>query len=334
MKNPRTLLVLSLAGLFLATANGGAEPPEPVKPAPPLPPVKPAARPIAPDSVEGQLAAAGAALDKAKFSFALADSDFNRAFVRFDGGSRSLIIPKDNEDSKDLADTDEDLKVMARILEKAANPQDDRNAQAMGIFVHPFSQAQQNLYIEGYGALFFLSINYPLVAPPSENKEDRESKEQPRSEWQETHDELFRPHGSEPDPFGKNMPGPPAEKYDPEKVETLKKNLLSALKNASNIRALKADESVTIVVTSHAGPPGPKMASRVTVEGQGGGGGSQSSAKKSSRTIPSRTLRTPGGAGTKLIIRAKKSDINAFQDNKMDLDDFRKKVSLFTVEGN
>src|SRR5690349_25120617 len=107
MKNPRTLLVLSLAGLVLTAANGGAQPAEPAKPLPPVPPAKPAPRPIAPDSVEGQFAAAGAALDKAKFSFALADSDFNRAFVRFDGGSRSLIIPKDNEDSKDLADTEE-----------------------------------------------------------------------------------------------------------------------------------------------------------------------------------------------------------------------------------
>jgi len=333
MKNPRTLLLLSLAGLVLTGANGLGQPAEPIKPVPPAPPAKPRPAPL--DSIESQLAASKAALQETKWQlqgggFSFADSDFR---VFGPAGSRTLVIPKDNEDSKELGETEEDLKVMARILEKAASTRDERNGQAMGILVHPFGQASpQNLYIEGYGALFFLNINYPLVAPPVENKEDGESKEQPRSEWQETHDELFRPRGSEPEPFGKTMPGPPPEKYDPEKIETLKKNLISALKNASNVRALKSDESVTIVVTSHAGPIGGKMVSRVTVEGQSS---SQSGAKKSSRTIPARTIRTPGGAaGAKLIIRAKKSDINAFQDNKMDLDEFRKKVSLFTVDGN
>jgi hypothetical protein len=272
-------------------------------------------------------------------SYALADADWGKTFGRVELGSRTLVIPKDNVDTKDLAETEEDLNVMARILEKTASTRGERGAQAMGIFIHgPFSaqSGAQNLYIEGYGALFFLNVNYPLVAPPSENKEDTESKEQTSSEWEDTRRELFHPPGSEPDlngPFAKSVPGTPAEKYDPDKVEALKKNLISGLKNAAHIRALKSDESVTVVVTTHGGLAGSKTIGRVSVEAYSS---SQSGTKKSSstKTIPGRRVRVPAeGSGTKLILRAKKSDIEAFQENKMDLDEFRKKVSVMMVEG-
>ena len=36
---------------------------------------------------------------------------------------------------------------------------------------------------------------------------------------------------------------------------------------------------------------------------------------------------------TKLILRAKKTDIEAFQEGKTNLDDFRKKVNLMVLEG-
>src|SRR5438067_13785729 len=110
----------------------------------------------------------------------------------------------------------------------------------MGIVIHgPFEthQASQNLYIEGYGALFFLNVNYPLVAPPQEKKEDAEPKEQTSSEWENARRELYRTPGAEWDlngPFAKTLSGPPAEEYDADKVEALKRNLIGSLKNAAH----------------------------------------------------------------------------------------------------
>ena len=254
------------------------------------------------------------------------------------------MIPKDASDPKSLADTEEDMNVMAHILEKAASPREERSAQAMGIFIHgPFSgpaAAPQNLYIEGYGALFFLSVNYPLVAPPTPKKQEPEPKEETSSEWEDARRELYRPPETRWD-FNASgvmaLPRTPAEEYDAGKVETLKKDLISALKNAAHIRKLKSDESVTVVVTGR----GPAAQMKV-VSSHNPGSEPKPFPKESkpvpkaatgSRTIPARALRTPSEApGTKLILRAKKSDIESFQKDKLNFDDFRKKVTLMLLE--
>src|SRR5438270_1675218 len=152
MKNQRTLLLLGLAALVLGASNGLAQPPQPAKPLPPtqpVPPAKPAPR-VPSDSVESQLLASQGNVEKAKMAFAFADANLGKTFGRLDLGSRTLVIPRDGEDTKDLAQTEEDMNVMARVLEKAASTREDRNAQAMGIVIHrPFEthQASQNLYI-------------------------------------------------------------------------------------------------------------------------------------------------------------------------------------------
>src|SRR6266498_4768679 len=46
---------------------------------------------------------------------------------------RALVIPKETGDPKEFSETEEDLNVMARILEKAASGRDDKHPHAMGI---------------------------------------------------------------------------------------------------------------------------------------------------------------------------------------------------------
>src|SRR5437868_11078027 len=104
MKNQRTLLLLGLAALLLGASHGLAQPPQPAKPLPPtqpVPPAKPAPR-VPPDSVESQLLASQANVEKAKTAFASADANLGKTFARLDLGSRSLVIPRDGEDTKDL----------------------------------------------------------------------------------------------------------------------------------------------------------------------------------------------------------------------------------------
>ena len=233
--------------------------------------------------------------------------------------NRSLVILKDETTAKNLAETEEDLNVMARILEKATSGHEDRTGRAMGIFVHSGMQgaasAPRNLYVEGYGALFFLNVNYPLVnttAKPAEG----ESKEDANSDWEEARRELSEPASQN---FTINLNqvqvgGAPAEEYDADKVEKLKTDLIAALKNASHIRRLKSDENVTVVVTGRGAGAESRTVSRRNARGH------------STMAVVGRSIGE--SAGARLILRVRKSEVEALQKDKTSLEDFRKKVAL------
>jgi len=240
---------------------------------------------------------------------------------------RTLIIPKDAGDPKEFAEMEEDLNVMARILEKAATGREGKNRQAMGIWIHgghSSSSVPKNLYIEGHGALFFLNVNFPLLPPATKNA-DTEPKDKTSTEWEDARRELYRSPGSGIEPFElhlKNVPGfsGPVEEYDSDKVESLKSDLISALKNAAHIRKLKSDDVVTVVVSGRGSSADGKVARRVV--------GPKRAAVGASVAI---TTGAGGeGRGTKLILRARKSDIDAFQKDKLSSDEFRKKVTTIT----
>ncbi|MGO9199285.1 MAG: hypothetical protein ACLQM8_01945 [Limisphaerales bacterium] len=280
--------------------------------------------------------------------------------------ARSLIIPKDTAEPKDLANLDEDLKIMAHILQKAAGGDAEKSPNAMGIFIRRqvFDRASvpQNLYLEGYGALFFLSVNYPLVEPPA-RKAESETKEESNSDWEAARRELAQPSG----PPGFNFlheqlliedRGAAQESaYDADKVETLKGDLIAALKNASHIRRLKADETVTVVVAGLSGKGGAKIRGARTTRHAGGGvgggmagggvgggmpgggmGGGMGGGGMGSMSGDSMSIRggivtwtrraVADSRGSRLILRARKSDVDSFQKDKLSLDDFRKKVTV------
>ena len=253
------------------------------------------------------------------------------------GGShaarQNLVIPKDGPDAKYLAEIEDDLVVMAHILEKAVSSRDDAS-RAMGIAIYSgfgATPAPQNLYIEGYGAVFLLNVNYPLLPPPPA-KEAAETKDDTSSEWEEARREVSQPA----DPASNYRLAQTitrldaiGEKYDADKVDDLKNNLLTALKNASHIRRLKSDESVTIVVTSSSSSPSSQTL-RADKATQGGGsyghGFGRSSGNFGSWTAFGSDHSD--SRGTRLILRAKKSDLDAFQKDKLNLEDLRKKASL------
>jgi len=246
--------------------------------------------------------------------------------------TRSLIIPKDAADAKSLTETEEDMSVMARILEKAANgkhEKGERYSTGYGLVFSGSGSTAKNLYIEGYGALFFMSVNFPLL-PPATKEKASEPKSDADSEWEKTRDELHRPQGSGSDfsynfeifdssnPFGSVGP---AEEYDEEKVTELKESLTTALKNASHIRRLKGDDTVTVVVT------GRSSGSKAATIRKSQSNNFNSSGYGTTWVTSPRSGSQPAAA--RLVIRAKRSDIEAFQKDKLSADDFRKKVSMF-----
>lgn len=235
------------------------------------------------------------------------------------GASKPLVIQTSNPDAKEQANLEEDLAVMAHILDKALEEvpgtqwRGGGGPRAMGIDVlmSEGSGPARNLYLDGYGALFLLNVYFPLVPPAAKSQEEKPSGD---STWAEARQELY---GGGP---GARAPLPPAEEFSQDKVNKLKATLLEALKNASNIRGLKADESVTICVSGGASAA-PVRARRVARAGAGaaasGHGGSF-------------VFSHSGGPaqGTIMTIRVKKADVDAYAKGKVDLEEFQKRARI------
>lgn len=247
------------------------------------------------------------------------------------GASKALVIPKEAGDAKSIAEVEEDLNVMAHILDKAVTS-DSKTTRAMGIPV--FSRLQfggaQNLFIEGHGAILFLNVNFPLLAPPDKEREP-ESKDKTSSEWEDAKREVMRPVTPVTadalmmlDDQGNNpWVRKSSVEYDADRVEELKKDVLTALKNAAHIRKLKSDETITVIIM------GARNAPARTIKGAVGGG-----LPGGSGAVFEQLLATKGFGGdapgdtAKLIIRARKSDAESFQNGKLNFDDFRKRATV------
>ncbi len=244
---------------------------------------------------------------------------------------KALVIRTSDADAQAQSNLEEDLAVMSRILDKtvAKKLDDDRGNRFMGINVlfAPGSGSIRNLYLEGYGTLFLLNVNFPLLPPP-EKAEATKEKSETDSTWEEAKQELY----GQSDAWAQvgrasrfSMSPAPQQEYDKDKVDDLKESLLEALKNATNIRNLKADESITVCVF---------------------GGVSTAPRKAWLKRAPNAPdadrdevlITEPGDGrpayGTIMTIRVKKSDADAFAKGKLNLEDFRKKASITTYAGD
>jgi hypothetical protein len=304
MKTHYSILALSLA----FTACAAPEPGQPagavpVAPALPALQVEPAVG-IKPPRVSVQLAQAPVPVPPK-----------GDVFFRGSKSGRSLIIQSSDPDPKTYANIEEDLNVMYRILSKSRK-QDD-GGFGLGAFLSGSSgSGVKSMYIEGYGAVFMLNVRFPLVAPqPPE--EQAKPKENTSEEWERAKRELSSRNTLELDleRAWTHAIGPAGEEYDAQKVEDLTVSVLESLKNATHIRNLKSDEFVTVAILGAEGPP-----QRISV-------GNEDEDGKPKRKTRIETMGAPRGEST-MTIRAKKSDIDDFAKNKLNLDAFRKKAKM------
>jgi hypothetical protein len=232
-------------------------------------------------------------------------------------GGQPLIVRNGQPASKTISDLQEDLAIMSRILAKAVG-REGRDA-AMGIVLSalPGSRHPQSLYLDGYGALFLLNVKFPLV-PPSV-KEDEKTEKPHDTTWDETKRELY---GQRPGTIRLwNAQGADAGvEYNAEQVEDLKKELLQGLKNATHLRDVRPDESVTIAVTGSS-EGGGAMRVRRSKKATGG------SAIGADGYVTTEVTH-PANRETTLVIRVKKSDVDAFAKGDLDLDQFKKVASI------
>jgi hypothetical protein len=266
---------------------------------------------------------------------------------------RPLVVRTSEIDAKTIAATEEDLNIMARILAKAiprAGEEDRLEAMGVRLFTVGLPGGVKSMQIEGHGAIFVLNVNFPLAGLTNKADESENNKEPANSTWDEAKREIYgRPGAAGGQPYGDRLF---KEGYDPKRVEKLKDSLIDALKNAGNMRYLKPDETVTVLVKSARGGTAndialfnndadPFATAPIPVGRSGGmgGGGVVGMA-------PNGAMAGGGGGGgvanyhmvvrgmvgaageSVLTIHAKKSDIDAFTKGKINSDEFRKKASV------
>jgi hypothetical protein len=236
-------------------------------------------------------------------------------------GSRGDSIPPvmirfSEPDAKANAALEEDLFVMARVISRTLD-----RAQADGVdyklnvpmLLTGSGRSVRPLYIEGLGPLFMIKVNFPLLPPPKPS--EKTTKAPPEdNEWSTAHREVF----GQTEVVLPDEPPSRSSVYKEEKVDLLKKELVGALKNASNIRGLASNEFINIAVFGHASSHG-----KASYGVKSGG-------------YASDTIAAELGVdkGSVLTLRARKGDIDAFAAGKLDADAFGTKVLMTSYFGS
>ena len=230
----------------------------------------------------------------------------------FGNPSRPLVVSSSAMRAEAVANFEEDIEVMARILEKAMERAggQGRDQRYMGIVIPGFSgnRSAQNLYLEGYGALFILNVRFPLA--PESRKQAEGGEDRSNSTWEQARREV---RGTPPPIEGR------AARYSEEKVNSLKKELIAELRNATNIRALKTEEAIVIVVTSDDSAnanPFANLPARML------------KTRTDSRLDPAHTESNAPARPATLTLRVKKSDVDALAAGKIEPADFQEKVTV------
>jgi hypothetical protein len=204
------------------------------------------------------------------------------------------------EKSPDFIETTvKDLNIMCHIFDKELNLS-GQTGQVRELYMlldtldeelinYPdlFSQGgrkTKGIYLDGYGVLFLIEVNFPLSPPPQLQENEKPTEESVDPAWKQAELELYSP-----EKLRKKAKGSATKEYDPEKVEDLKRKLLKTLRQAANIRSLRADESVIVSVRGRHCAANPTKV---------------------------------------LIVRLKKSDLVGLAKGEMDLDKFRQKVQM------
>jgi len=243
------------------------------------------------------------------------------AFANFPGAehrNKPLLVMHTAPDEKFTAQIEEDLAVMSRVLDRAAGQSSGGPVYAAGIAIEfNGSRPIRTVYLQDYGVLFTLNVPFPLRAGP-EPKEKVASGDSSRSEeWEAARDDLFGGQRKEWVP-GHALAG---HEFNEDQVRELEEDLIKSLKNAANIRNLKDNEYITIVVRGQgtAGEAGVEVfdvgltarADRVWMIDPNTG-------------LPGHAL---GGQST-LVLRAAKGDIDLYaKKGGLSLDQFRQRLT-------
>ena len=232
-----------------------------------------------------------------------------------------LVINAAASDPKTQAGLEEDLPVMWHLLNGAVAKRfgavpNGRTAMGIDVVFPPGSSPIRSLYLDGYGVLFLLHADFPLLPPPKRLEVQKED-HRPDSAWAAAQHEVY----GQPSPEG--VSANPAEEYDEDKVNALKAGLLEALKSAVNIRGLRPEDFITVCVSGWAGSRGQERTF------YGFSAQDKFAARLAASTRNSWNPAVEGAARVGILnIRVKKSDVDALAAGRMTAEDFRKRANI------
>ncbi len=232
-----------------------------------------------------------------------------------------LVVPGKPLEAQALGQAVEDLSVMSRIIEKNVLGDDAGAGGAWGMIEYrvfntpgwsvtgpatlfPSMGRAKPMYIGGYGALFFMQVNYPLLPPP-ETPQEQPAGQPQDSVWAEARRSVLEPQA------GVALPqeeGEGVEPYSREQVDALRTAVVATLKHATNIRVLEPADRIAIVVQ---GP--------VAVATQG-----------SSPVATGLALAAAPAGRTMLTVRTTKADVDQYAKGQLDQKQFEQRVQIVT----
>ena len=251
---------------------------------------------------------------------------------RSGGTGEVLVIPSAEITTEDIAAITEDMNIMSRIFEKNLQQVQIKVNSLFTTGFDPFQMAfkwsqpsTQGMYLQGYGALFLMKVDFPLS--PGPQIEEEQDAQQEKTEdvdpvWAQFQREMY-----EPENIRKEKAKSQKKEYDAEKVENLKTTFIKSLKHATNIRSLKPDESVILTITGSHHSSGYRSVRKIPGTGQ--------------VIVVDRHNKTQiltgdqiGDIGpslpTVLVIRVKKSDIDRYAKGDLDFDQFQQHTQILT----
>jgi len=262
-----------------------------------------------------------ATLETARRAAQKIELDAREAFVlptvptvpRYTQAGRVLVIPAGQTKAEVLFMMMEDMSVMSRIFD--TNLREGLfSRETLELTYFPNAEfwrdktATEGIYLDDYGALFLMKVDFPLSPPTGAQEEEPVEDVDPV--WEQTKQEIYSPRDAR-----RRRQALSSKEYDAEKVEHLKRELIRTLRHATNIRKLKPEDWIIVSITGQ--------------DCQAGRVGDCANCHRSHKTES-----LPGQIGflrpTVLTIRAKKSDVDAFAKGELDSDEFRQKVQILT----
>jgi hypothetical protein len=210
-----------------------------------------------------------------------------------------VVIRFSESDPTANAELEQDLYVMARVLSRMLERADNEQVEykmKVPIVLTGAGKSVRPMYIEGVGPLFMIKVNFPVMAAPKPGAPKTEPAVTD-SEWLEAEKDLFGNVEYSADDATNDST------YNEDKVAMLKREIITAIKNATNIRGFKPEEHMNVAVF-----------------------GQSASSRKNDSAGASR--------GTVLTMRVRKSDIDAFAADKLNVESFTAKVSTTTYLGS
>ncbi len=236
-----------------------------------------------------------------------------------------LVVPTPALPPESIAQLTDDMNVMCWIFNKAVLPARLGVGFVYGdrsdVFLGSGDWGTQGLYLEGYGALFFLRVDYPLVSTERNEPAQPKAQEPGDPVWAQTINEMSGKPTEEPPGARK------AQAYDPQKVENLKKTLIRTLAHASNIRMGRPQDAITLVV-------GALDEAKASAYGRFRGTGlGRSTARSGVGAGAAAQPATRNPAAPLLILRVTKADVDAFAKSQLTLAQFTEKVQILFSPG-